>query len=390
MLKNNLLSMCYALLLLLVTTDAMAIADGAQQDTLTVKLKQSQSSISFNVTLPSSYQQQPSKQYVVLFDFHPRSHAYLAGMHDWMSHNSGWPWLETIIVTAPDGNETLGNMKKAAIEVEGDTQLLDFMQQQLLPAISSKYRSNGFNIFSGFTGNAGLGLYMLINRPELFNAYFIASPVLSQDFAYVLQDAPKKLAAMKGKSRFLLMSTSDSGYEQGQLASFAQMEAILKTHATDRLDYRIKRFDGTYYMTQPVLATAYGIELLFDDYHTPLAPTSGVAMQGAQAIVDYYQQLSTQKYGFEVSPVSSLIKLAQLQTEQDPQQGLQTYLFAVKQSPQSATAHDAIAAAYGELKQYDMAIKHQQLALDNTQHPFWIKHYTDSIEQFSQLQRGDD
>lgn len=63
--------MCYALLLLLVTTDAMAIADGAQQDTLTVKLKQSQSSISFNVTLPSSYQQQPSKQYVVLFDFHP-------------------------------------------------------------------------------------------------------------------------------------------------------------------------------------------------------------------------------------------------------------------------------------------------------------------------------
>lgn len=61
----------------------------------------------FKVTLPASYQSKADKRYVVLVDLHPRSHGYLAGMEDWMSHNGGWPWLETIIVTAPDGHAGL-------------------------------------------------------------------------------------------------------------------------------------------------------------------------------------------------------------------------------------------------------------------------------------------
>ncbi|WP_394204213.1 alpha/beta hydrolase-fold protein [Shewanella waksmanii] len=385
MIKINQLALLFVALVVCSVPSVFATSPSTTTDTLLVELADGGPNFQFQVTLPDSYHQLPDKKYVVLFDFHPRSHAYLAGMHDWMSHNGDWPWLETIVITAPDENKLLGDMKSAAIETRGDTQLLDFLEHQLLPAIDRQYRTNGFKIFSGFTGNAGLGLYTLINRPQLFNAYFIASPVLSQDFAYVLADAPKKLADMQGQSRFLMMSTSDSGYEQGQLASFAQMEKILNTYATDSLDYRVKRFDGSYYMTQPVLATAYGIELLFDDYHRPLAVDSDVAKQGAKAVVDYYQQLSTNKYGFEVSAVSSLIQLAKHQTKQSSSAGMQTYLLAVKHYPQSATAHDALAAAYAELKQYDNAIKHQQLALDNTQHPFWINRYSKTIESYRQL-----
>ncbi|EDQ01328.1 hypothetical protein KT99_01786 [Shewanella benthica KT99] len=78
------------------------------------------------------------------------------------------------------------------------------------------------------------------------------------------------------------------------------MEDIIKANATPTLDYRIKRFDGTYYMTQPILATAYGIELLFNDYHQVLKPDSEISRQGPQAILDHYQYLSEEKYGFYV------------------------------------------------------------------------------------------
>ncbi|WP_428617322.1 alpha/beta hydrolase-fold protein, partial [Shewanella sp.] len=246
-------------------------------ETLMVKAPDIEKPIAFNVTLPPSYGKNPDKRYVLLFDFHPRSRGYLDGMHDWMSHNGDWPWLETIIVTAPDGDETLGQLKSRAIEQEGSTALLDFMEQSLLPTIDAKYRTNGFRIMNGFTGNAGLVLYTLLNRPELFNAYLAASPVLSDDFAYVMKSAAVKLERIKGKPRYLMLTTSDSNFEQRQLADFAAFEELLKTTNHPALHYKVKRFDGTYYMTQPILATAYGIEWLFDDYHRVLSPDSEIA-----------------------------------------------------------------------------------------------------------------
>ncbi|MGS0692979.1 alpha/beta hydrolase-fold protein [Shewanella sp. 0m-4] len=338
----------------------------------------------FTVTLPPSYGTKPDKEYIVLVDFHPRSQALLAGMHDWMSHNGDWPWLETIIVTAPDGHQGLGDLKSAAIEERGNQQLLDYLEQNLLPAIDKQYRTNGFRILNGFTGNAGLGLYTLINRPSLFNAYFVASPVLSKDFAYVIKDAPKKLADMQGNPRFLFMTTNDSKHDQQQLAAFAEMEAILEANANDTLDYRIKRFDGSYYMTQPVLAAAYAIEALFDDYHQVLTADSEISKQGPQAIVAYYQYLSEQKYGFKVPATRSLIKLGDSYLETEPTKAIEVYKVAITDDPKTVSAYDAVAGAYAKLGDFEQAIKYQGLALDKTNHSFYKKKYSEKLAMYKQ------
>lgn len=356
-------------------------------ETLMVKAPDIEKPIAFNVTLPPSYGKNPDKRYVLLFDFHPRSRGYLDGMHDWMSHNGDWPWLETIIVTAPDGDETLGQLKSQAIEQEGSTALLDFMEQSLLPTIDAKYRTNGFRIMNGFTGNAGLVLYTLLNRPELFNAYLAASPVLSDDFAYVMKSAAVKLERIKGKPRYLMLTTSDSNFEQRQLADFAAFEELLKTANHPALHYKVKRFDGTYYMTQPILATAYGIEWLFDDYHRVLSPDSEIAKGGVKGILDHYRFLSQQKYGFAVPSTDSLIALADAEFAKDSDKGLCIYRAAVEANPESHTAHDALARAYGELKMFDLAIEQQKLALAKTDHPFWTRKYSESLAAFEAQKR---
>jgi len=375
----------------LLAEDLAANIHLSKVERLIVSSEQFKKPAEFIVTLPPSYSKKNDKEYVVLLDFHPRSRAYLSGMHDWMSHNGDWPWLETIIVTAPDGHKGLGKLKEQAIEEQGSELLLDFMEHKLLTAINNKYRTNGFRILNGFTGNGGLSLYTLLNRPGLFNAYFAASPLLSKDFAYVIKDAPKKLAGMKGKPRFLLMSTSDSGFEQRQLKSFAEMESIIKLNATSKLDYHIKRFDGTYYMTQPILATAYGIELLFDDIHQVLKPDSEISSQGAGAILEHYRYLSEEKYGFEVPATDSLGALAEYEMAKNSVQGadkaLAIYQLAVKAAPDSHTAQDALAGAYAEAGEFALAIKHEQLALDNTEHPFWTKKYSESLAAFEAKKR---
>lgn len=66
-----------------------------------------------------------------MFDLHSYSDTYLSGMHDWMSHNGEWPWLQTIIVTPASGN-------RAAMlsDITGKTTpLLDFFDKQLIPTI---------------------------------------------------------------------------------------------------------------------------------------------------------------------------------------------------------------------------------------------------------------
>ncbi|MDT3335379.1 alpha/beta hydrolase-fold protein [Shewanella sp. SP1S1-7] len=336
----------------------------------------------FKVTLPASYQSKADKRYVVLVDLHPRSHGYLAGMEDWMSHNGGWPWLETIIVTAPDDHAGLGELKTLAIKQQENQQFLDFMEQDLLLAIDKQYRTNGFRILNGFTGNATFSLYTLLNRPSLFNAYIAASPVLDDNYAFVMADAAKKFAGMKGKPRFLFMSTSDSDFEQNQLADFAKLEAIIKANATDSLDYRIKRFDGTYYMTQPILATAYGIEAIFNDVHQVLKPDSTISRQGVAAILAHYKTLSNDKYGFDVPAIDSLIALASSFETTDPAKAIDIYLQTLKAIPTAFEASHALASVYASQGQRTEAIKYEKQALELTDHPFFQDKYRKQLAEY--------
>lgn len=213
----------------------------------------------------------------------------------------------------------------------------------------------------------------------------MASPLLSQDFAYVIQDAPKKLAAMQGKSRFLLMTTSDSDFEQRQLTSFAEMEAILNKSANQTLDYHIKRFDGTYYMTQPVLATAFGIELLFNDVHQVLAVDSAISRQGASAIIEHYRYLSEQKYGFKIPATDSLIVLADSLLENNFDEAIEVYFSAIKDEPKAYTAYHALAGAYAQQGVIANAIKYEALALQIADHPYYVDQYTKQLDEYKNL-----
>ncbi|KGJ92227.1 hypothetical protein [Thalassotalea sp. ND16A] len=180
-------------------TFAIEISELNPVQTLTVKPKNFKEAIEFNITLPQSYQKNTDKEYFIIFDLHPRSQPYLSGLHDWLSHNGEWPWLETIVVTQANYHPELAKLFENTVSNPNNQDILDFFEFDLLNAIDKKYRTNGFRIYSGFMGNGALGLYTLLNRPQLFNAYIIASPTLADDFAAVSSTANTKLAKLDDK-----------------------------------------------------------------------------------------------------------------------------------------------------------------------------------------------
>lgn len=345
----------------------------------------------FSVTLPASFGEDKQQKYVLLLDWHPRAQPLLAGMQDWMSHNGGWPWVETIVITPPNSHKGLGKLKSAAIDT-GDEALLDFVEKALLPAVEAKYPSNGFKIVSGFTGNGGLVLYTLLHRPALFNGYIAISPELSGDFAKLQTEAKNRLQSLDkslaGKTRFLQISTSDSDFESGELEAFAGFEAVLKAHAPESLKWQSLRLDGTYYMTQPVLGIAHGIEFVFDDVHKPLAADSAISQQGVAAILAYYQHLSRDVYGFEVSAEGALTALAKASLPDAPQQAIAVLTEAATALPTNHSLKFELATIQASLGKNTAAAGQLQQALTLTDHPFWQHHYQRMLTQLQASKEG--
>lgn len=322
--------------------------------------------MAFNLTLPSRYQQDSQKRYFVLFDMHPRSHDFITGMHDWLSHNGEWPWLETIIVTPQDYHKEFAESFEQLAANPDDPKILDVIGDQLLPRLDKRYRTNGFRIFTGFMSNAAVGLHILLKRPEMFNAYILSSPTLSDNFLNIETSAQRRLEAGFRKSTFLYLNIGSHRYEQPHLAGFKRITQLLEDTQPNNLDWHIQDAQANYYMSRPVIALLNGIERLFDDIHNDLAADSKVSQQGADAIIRYYDVLSRGKYGFEISAQGSLKNLADALIEKDPQRALSLYELITERYPESAYAFSALAGAHFVVKDYAKAVSYQQIAVEKS------------------------
>lgn len=337
-------------------------------ESLHVKSKYFKEAIEYHVTLPKSYGEEKGKdkKYFVIFDLHPRSQPYLSGLHDWLSHNGEWPWLETIIITPANYHLEFAKLFEQIVSDPSNHTMLDYFEHDLLKTIDEKYRTNGFKIYSGFMGNGALGLFTLLNRPQLFNAYIISSPSLANDFGLITSEAKKKLAIKDHKMRFLYLATGNHQYEQGSLSSFDLFEKALQTAAPDTLDWQVHRNNKHSYMSQPIVSVVNGIEALFNDIHTELKPDSSISKKGAQAIIDHYANISNKKYGFEISAEDSLKALAKSFMTSDPPKALSIYQQTVELYPDSAYALSSLAKAYADLGEIEKAVIYQTQAVEKS------------------------
>lgn len=332
---------------------------------LTVESKQFNKPLEYNITLPQSYYQKSSsdKKYFVVFDLHPRSQPMLSGVHYWLSHNGEWPWFESIIVTPTGYNPEFAALFKQLVDKPNDHAILDYFEDDLLQAIDSKYRTNGFRIYSGFMSNGAFGLYTLLNRPQLFNSYILSSPTIADDFGAIISQAKIKLAKLSDKMRFLYLSKGSHRYEQDQTEAFEQLHAILKSSAPPSLEWHVEGNAKNNYMSRPVISIINGIELLFNDLHSDLAADSEISKQGSQAIIDYYAMLSAKKYGFEAPAQGSLRALAKSLLDTNPKEALKIYHQTITLYPDSSYAFSSLARAYQQVGELKKAIKYQTEAV---------------------------
>ncbi|MCC2616816.1 hypothetical protein LJ739_11240 [Aestuariibacter halophilus] len=213
----------------------------------------------FTVNLPDGYEQNADKRYALLFDFHPYADSYLKGMHDWLSHNGEWPWPQTIIV-----NPAMGNPVGRLFDASGKTTpLIDFFEAKLLPALDKNYRTNGFRIMSGFRVNGTLALSAMLRKPGLFNAYFVTSPELEDDYAGILSAAASGMKTIDAPPVYVLITHGSGVKEKHQLDEYARLNQILSDNLPPNVAWDYRDFSEHMFMTLPLLTLLTGIEQVF-------------------------------------------------------------------------------------------------------------------------------
>lgn len=358
-----LLSVCLTITLSLQTS---AQNNVQATEELSLTIEEYAQPMAFNVTLPSGYKEDTDKQYFVLFDLHPRSHKFITGMHDWLSHNGEWPWLETIVVTPKDYHKEFAESFERLAADSTDRQMLDIIGNQLLPTLDKRYRTNGFRIYTGFMSNAAVGLHILLNSPDMFNAYLLSSPTLNDNFFDIEASAKRRLEPGFQRSTFLHLSIGKHGYEKAHIKGVNHIAKLLEDIQPTNLDWHVENAQPNYYMSRPVITLLNGIERLFDDIHHDLAADSTISQQGAQAIIQYYEQLSNNKYGFPISAEGSLKNLADSEYEERPESGLSLYETITKRYPDSAYAFSSLAAAHFAMGSRESAVNYQRIAVEKS------------------------
>ncbi|MBE0363192.1 hypothetical protein PULV_a3799 [Pseudoalteromonas ulvae UL12] len=335
-------------------------------DTMQISSRFFTTPIDYTVTLPKGYHDEKNqhKRYYLHVDLHPRSHGSISQLNDWLSHNGEWPWPQTIIVTPTDYHSEFA----AAFEQLGaeptNPLLLDYLEQVLLTNLDKQYRTNGFRTYSGFMGNAALGLHILLNRPALFTGYILASPTLGENMFNINAIAETKLKTLDDRLRYVYISIGKHSFEKSHIAGVNTFKQTLERAAPQSLEWHVDFDTANNYMSRPIITLINGIEGLFADKFTPLPADSAISKQGADAIIAYYQRLSDKKYGFEVSAEPSLNSLATSFITDSPAEAEGLFKRIIGLYPESSYAESALAEFYSEQGQIEQAIAVQLRAVE--------------------------
>lgn len=217
-----------------------------------------------SISLPFSYENNPTKQYplLVLLDGEYLFDAFNGAI----SYGTYWDDLpETIIVAINQANgdqrqEDCGFDRIDGLPTKRATAFFDFISYELLPYIDQKYRTAPFRIIAGHDTTAGFLNVFLYKEDPIFNAYISLSPELAKDMENRIAD---KLATVK-ESVFYYQAMASGDIKQLKIP-IQRLNENLKEIDNPLLDYKYDEFNASHY-SLVLYAIPNALYQIFDAY----------------------------------------------------------------------------------------------------------------------------
>jgi len=193
------------------------------------------------VSLPASYEKNPTKQYplLILLDGDYLLNPFIGTL----TYGAHWDDLpEVIIVGIGQGKKNQRSVDCGLDEVTGipdgkSVDFFDFISLELIPTLESDYRTTDFKIIAGHDLTAAFSNFFLYKENPLFDAYICLSPELPVNMENVL---PEILASTK-KPLYYYLSTAD-GDDKKMQERIKDFDAKIQTIKNPNLNYKFENF----------------------------------------------------------------------------------------------------------------------------------------------------
>jgi predicted alpha/beta superfamily hydrolase len=165
----------------------------------------------------------------------------------------------------------------------GGAKFTDFLQKELIPFIEKKYSASPYRTLVGHSMGGLMTINILLDRPELFNAYIAIDPSLWWDHRVTLKKADQVLGKKKYNSTKLYLSIAntlrkgwdtamarkDTSASTFHIRSNLEFADILKKAKPNGLNWNYVYYKDDSHTSAPLISEYDGLRFIFDFYRHP-------------------------------------------------------------------------------------------------------------------------
>lgn len=309
------------------------------------------------VRVPANYGQTNEKFPVVyMLDAHAPQNSMMVGIVEQQAWGGQMP--EMIVVGIQNTNRsrdlTPTDDGKGG-RVGGGEKFMQFIEQEVIPLVEKNYRTQPFRIFAGHSLGGLTVVYSFVSRPDLFNAYIAASPVLGYDNNYVIKRAEELFKQKKDWKKTMFIGLGDEPQYQKGFDSFRD---LLKKANPKGFEYEFREFKEDNHGSVVLPAYYEGLRKIFAGWNPP--QTGSIA-----ELENHYKKLS-ERFGYKILIPENMLNQIGYQFLQANQlvEAIDVFRKNAENNPNSPNVYDSLAEAYeknGQLKQakenYEKAYK---------------------------------
>ncbi len=214
------------------------------------------------VRVPLNYKQTDEKFPVVyMLDGHAPQPSMMAGIIEQQAWGGKMP--EMILVSIQNTNRsrdlTPTDDGKGG-NVGGAGKFLEFIEKEVIPLVEKNYRTQPYRIFAGHSLGGLFVVNSFVSRPDLFNAYIAASPVLGYDKNYVIKQAEELFKQKRDWNKTMYFGIGD---EPQYIDGFNDFKKLLEKSKPKNLDFKFEQFkdDNHASVVLPVILRGFANDL---------------------------------------------------------------------------------------------------------------------------------
>lgn len=297
------------------------------------------------VHVPSSYTRSNEKFPVVyMLDAHTPYNSMMAGLLDQQSWAGQMPEMILVGIQNIDRVRDFTPTKTERSNSGGSDKFLDFIEKEVITFIEAKYRTQPYRIFAGHSLGGLLAFYTFITRPNMFNAYVAASPVLHWDKDFVVKRAEEVFKEKREYKKTLFFVLGD---EPDYINAFNSLKNLLKKTNPKNLDYDFRQIMDENHGSVVLPAYYQGLRRIF----TGWIPQS----ENLTDLENHYKRLS-ERFGYQINIPENLLNQIgyQLLATKKLEEAIEVFKKNSQLYPNSANVYDSLGEAFeksGQLKE---------------------------------------